>query len=52
MVPWTTVFDFLGFNLMYIKDKNFTFGWSFSFSFKRFYMGIGVNPDYKGNDDE
>jgi hypothetical protein len=47
MIPWTTLFRFLGFEAMYLKDPDFTFGWSFSFSYGKFHMGMGVNPDYK-----
>ena len=45
MVPWIDVFNVLGFRLSYVgSGRMWTFGWSLGFTFKRFYIGMGVNP--------
>jgi hypothetical protein len=48
MKRWTVVFDRFGFSLMYLKDPNFTLGWSFSFCVRKFHIGFGITPDYIG----
>jgi hypothetical protein len=45
MVPWIDVFKKFGFHLSYVeKNRMWTGGWSLGFSYKRFHIGMGVNP--------
>lgn len=47
MIPWKIVFNRFGFSLSYLKEPDFTFGFSFSFSVGNFYWTIGLNPEQR-----
>lgn len=48
MVPWIDIVNFLGFKISYVeKNRMWTGGWSAGFSWRGFYIGMGVNPDVR-----
>lgn len=45
MVPWIDIINCWGFKISYVeKSRMWTGGWSAGFSYKRFHIGMGVNP--------
>jgi hypothetical protein len=45
MINWTDIINKWGFTISYVRgDRNWYGGWSISFSFRRFHIGMGVNP--------
>lgn len=48
MVPWIDIINFWGFQISYVKSgSKWTGGFSAGFSFRRFYIGMGINPSVR-----
>lgn len=48
MVPWIDVINFWGFNISYVEaNKKWNYGLSVGFSFRRFHIGFGIDPNVR-----